>query len=103
MKLRIQVADITLRVPPERIQLLVEKGKLTQSTPLPGNQQLNILLEVKEVESISVQYANSLFTFSFPKKLLNEWSEPDKIGYTRNYEEFLLTIEKDLPSRRARR
>ena len=96
MKLRIQELSVILRLQPDEVLLLSEKRKLVQIAKLPGD-EINIILEVRDVEYIGMHYSQNSFIFSFPKEQLEAWCTSNKVGYSRALNDLTLTIEKDMP------
>ena len=102
MKLRILEKGITLRLKDEEIVLLQDNNKLEQTTSLP-NSEINIVVEVKNIDNVQLNHSTNLFDFSFPETNLDDWNDKHRIGFTNETEGIIITIERDLPSRRKSR
>ena len=99
MKLRIQEKSITLRLQNEELSLLEDRKKLSQRTSWL-NFHIQVEIEVKNTDEISMSLNDNLFSFSIPEKNLRELGNKHKVGFNRTSGETELIIEKDLPSNR---
>lgn len=99
MKLRIRADSLRLRLTRSEIDLLCQRGRVSQTIHFGPGSALEYAVELSDGERPLARFADATITLALPRALARAWADGDDVGIEASQAlaegELALLIEKD--------
>jgi hypothetical protein len=94
MKIRIKSNSLRYRLTRSEVERFAQEGIIKQKLQI-GDDALTYILQQTAENEMSASFHNNIITLLMPKKMADEWTSTERVGFDATNKDLYLLIEKD--------
>jgi hypothetical protein len=94
MKIRIKSNSLRYRLTRSEVEHFAQEGVIKEKIQI-GDKALTYILQRTAEDEMSASFHNNIITLLMPKKMADEWTGTERVGFDATNNDLYLLIEKD--------